>query len=156
MIGTLDEAHVHEIRQQQKEDEQSNLFDFSNDSEHTATTIAVVSKPNDTGITQVCDEFVPELGMPRRVLEDFQKLRAQLNEYNDVEEHNKAYEKCDLDRKYAEYLASSKVAQKSVSEIVRRLEEGEDITLVCFEKHPKKCHRHVLKEHIASQVEGRV
>lgn len=153
MTGTLRETHVHELRQQQQTSDQSNLFDFAESSEHTPASIAVVSKPNDTGILDVCDEHMPELGMPPRVLADFQKLRSRMSEHSRVEEHNKAYDHCRLDEKYRERLRTNSKADAAVREIAERLRDGEDITLVCFEKSPKQCHRHVLKNRIESEVE---
>lgn len=149
MVGELDEVYLSELREENKETPQQSLFDFSEDSgKHSeATTIAVISKPNETGVLDLTDEFMPSLGMPAPVLTDFQKLRGQMNEMSHVEEHNKAFEKCDLENKYRDHLFSDE-AQEKVDEIIERLHNGEDITLVCFEKSPKKCHRHVLKEHI--------
>lgn len=152
MVGELNEAYLSELREEDADEDQQSLFDFSDDSQHTATTIAVVSKPNDTGILEHTDEYMPHLGMPRSVLDDFQKLRAQMNEMSATQEHNKAYEKLDLDRQYREHLRSHQGAQLAMKEIVNRLRDGEDITLVCFEKEPKKCHRHILMEFIENEL----
>lgn len=143
MTGTLDEAYLTELQERELPEGQQSLFE---DYEHTASTIAVVSKPTG-GITDVCDEFLPELGMPVAALEEFQKVRAQMdNGYGDA--HNKAFDELNMASRYRNHLKLDSGAQDAVSDIVRRLSEGEDITLVCFEKAPKRCHRHILKDHI--------
>lgn len=149
MIGQLDETYLTALQQQ--DDTQSSLFDYSED-EDPQTNIAVVIKPNETGILDVVDEWRPALGMPNWKLTEFQKLRANMNEINSVQAHNKAYERLDLDETYKSHLRFNTQAQKRVNELIERLHDGEDITLVCFEKPPKKCHRHVLKEHIENRL----
>jgi len=148
MVGKLDEAYLTELQQRQRPEGQQSLFE---DYKHSATAIAVVTAPTG-GIVEICDEFMPELGMPRSVLDDFQKLRSQMNEVSGVKEHNKAYERCDLDSEYRTYLKLNSDAQEAVESVVNRLESGESITLVCFEKSPKRCHRHVLKEEIEKRL----
>lgn len=153
MTGELTDTYLSELQQTSTDTSQRRLMDFTEANKHTPTSIAVVSKPGDTGILDACDEYIPELGMPERVLTDFHRLRAQMNEYSSVAAHNKAYEKLGLDQKYRNYLEVYEPAQRAVDELVERLARGEDITLVCFEKEPKKCHRFVLREHIETQLQ---
>lgn len=153
MTGTLDDTHLNALEQEQNiQGRRTTLFDYAANDAVDATTIAVVSKPNDTGILEACDEHMPALGMPDDLLEEFQHLRSRVNEYTDEKEHNTAYERLELDRKYREYLKDDETAQRAVQEVVDRLQNGEDITLVCFEGPNKQCHRHVLKEHLRNQL----
>lgn len=141
MVGELAEIDYHSLRQQHESD-QSSLDDWT---EFDETFVAVVSKPRDTGIDEICDEHWPELGMPEWALTRFWQTRAGYRTNSAVDNpHNKAYNDCDLDGIYYNYLHESREAQKRVSETVERLESGENITLVCFEGDGEHCHRHLL------------
>lgn len=151
MIGHLDETYLTAL-QKKHDAQQSNLFDYSvNESNHTR--IAVVSEPNDTGILEVTDEYIPELGMPARKLNEFRRLREAYNERDPVKKHNKAFIKCNMGEAYESWVKYNTEAREEFDKLAERLREGEDITLVCFEKPPKKCHRHVLKRLLEERVE---
>lgn len=150
MTGTLRETHLHDLRQQSTPD-QSSLFDYSNNEEND-TKIAVVSDPNDTGILEHTDEHMPELGMPRWKLDEFRKIRSGFNEVDPVKAHNRAYTRLDLDDVFESHVEHHTEAKSSIEEIVKRLREGENITLVCFEGKKKNCHRHKLKEIIEEKL----
>jgi hypothetical protein len=151
MTGTLDETYLSALEEDSQPEDQSSLFDFSeNESNHT--TIAVVRKPNDTGILDATDEFMPSLGMPSHALGDFQYVREGFNSKDPVERHNKAFIKCGLDQAYRSHLRYNDDAKERMEEIEQRLRDGEDITLVCFEKPPKKCHRHILIEFLEQRM----
>lgn len=151
MTGTLDETYLTALQKEQQPEAQSSLFDYSKN-ENNHTTIAVVSAPNDTGILEATDEFMPELGIPSHALKDFQYIRESFNEKDPVKKHNKAFLKCGLESAYRSHLRYNTDAQDALEEIEQRLRDGEDITLVCFEKPPKKCHRFILKEFIEQRM----
>lgn len=151
MSGKLDETYLTALQKSDPPAEQSSLFDYS-DSDSNHTTIAVVSKPNNTGILEATDEFMPELGMPSHALSDFQYLRESFNAKDPVERHNKAFLKAGLESAYESHLKYNDDAQQAMGEIEQRLRDGEDITLVCFEKPPKKCHRYILKNFIEKRM----
>jgi hypothetical protein len=113
----------------------------------------VVSDPNDTGILEATDEFYPELGMPSHALNEFRYIRESYNAKNPVRKHNEAFIKANLDGAYTSHLQFNEEAQQAVEEIAERVVNGEDITLVCFEKPPKKCHRYILQDHIRKRVD---
>jgi uncharacterized protein YeaO (DUF488 family) len=48
--------------------------------------------------------------------------------------------------RYLEEIGSSKEAQSDIDSICEKLEEGNDITLYCYEKPSDNCHRHILAE----------
>lgn len=150
MTGTLDETYLKAL-EDEEDAGQSSIFSYTEEgSNHTR--IAVVSKPNNTGILELTDEFMPSLGMPMHLLTDFQSIKFARSENPSVEDHNKAFTKCDLEEGYRSHLEYNTEAQERLEEIENRLREGEDITLVCFEKPPKKCHRHILKDVIEKRM----
>lgn len=150
MTGSLSETDYASLREKEEDDQQS-LSAFSNG--ESSTTIAVVRKPRDTGIEEVCDEWMQDLGMPEYALKKFWDLRAGYRTNSAVDNPNdKAYEDALLDARYKRHLQDSDEAQAAIDAIVRRLEDGEDITLVCFEPNGRKCHRHLLKHIIEKRV----
>lgn len=153
MDTKISETYLSDVHSRSKENNQQTLSEYNNnDIEDLGTTIAVVSDP--TGqITEVCDEFIPELGMPEDELNNFRFTRSSLDIEDDIKRHNKAVEKVELEKKYKSYLNSDSNAQEEIDKICKRIEQGENITLVCFEKKPKWCHRHILVEYIRERVD---
>jgi len=152
MSGELGETNFYHLRETHDPD-QLQLSDYC--STTGETTVAVVREPNDTGITEVCDEWMQELGMPRDVLEDFWEVRGEYRRNDAIRgASNRAYGVCRLDERYEEYIRDSAEAQARVDEIVERLESGEDITLVCFEGEGQACHRYRLIDMINSRLES--
>lgn len=150
----IKETYLSDVHSRSKDNNQQTLSEYNNDNgvDDLGTTIAVVSDP--TGqITEVCDEYIPELGMPEDELNNFRFIRSNLDIDDDIKRHNKAAEKVELERKYKSYLNSDSNAQKRIQEICERLKDGENITLVCFEKDPKWCHRHILVDYIRSKID---
>lgn len=149
MVGELTETHYETIKEQYESDQQQ-LSVYCNNS---PTTIAVVSLPRDTGIDDACDEWMPELGMPERHLTRYWKYRSGFVTNSAVDDAAKrAYSEARLDHYYEQYVSSSETAQEAISAIVSRLNDGEDITLVCFEDSNTACHRHLLKEIIETRL----
>lgn len=151
MTGSIDTASLSEV-ESKHDSGQSSLFDYG-EKEDPKSYIAVVSQPNDTGILDVVDEHIPELGMPDRKLNEFRKLREGYNTQDPVEAHNKAYVKCDLDSAFESHVQFNEKAREAINRIADRVEHGEDIVLVCFEQSPKRCHRHKLQELIENEIE---
>jgi len=147
MSGDLTETHIRALTDNA---DQSSLSDFDNSG--GVTTIAVVTDPK-PHIIEHTDELMKPLGMPEDALNDFRKLRKMLNYHDHIEEHNSAYEKCNLDAKYWAYLEGSDKAQNCVDQIVSRIQSGEDIALVCFEPPNKHCHRTTLMGFIRREVD---
>lgn len=116
--------------------------------------IGVVSRPTEK-IQKVTDQIMPALGMPDTWLEKYLQKRSQYR-LNDgiTEPGDTAYTDLELDSRYREYVQESSEAQACIDEIIARLESGEHITLVCFEKSGKKCHRHVLLDMIRERCES--
>lgn len=150
MTGVLRETYYDKIKEDYQS-EQSRLSAFyENDS---PTTIAVVREPRDTGIEELCDEWWPELGMPKRHLERFWSYRSGFRTNSAVDNPtHRAYKEARLDYHYDRHVRTSDDAQKALSALVSRLENGEDVTLVCFEKPAEPCHRHKLVEIIRTRV----
>lgn len=151
MTGSLDTASVSEV-ESKHDSGQSSLFDYG-EKDDPKTYVAVVSQPNDTGILDVTDEWMPELGMPDRKLNEFRRLREGYNTHDPVEAHNKAYVKCDLDSAFESHVTFNEEAADKIEELAERVRSGEEVVLVCFEQSPKRCHRHKLKELIEEEIE---
>lgn len=152
MAGSVKQMYLSELHQHSVGDSQSTLESFgTTETEAIGTTIAVVSDPTG-GILDVTDEYIQELGMPDDYLNALRKQRQSING-TDEEKHNQAIEKLNLESKYQEYLETNTTAQKEVNRLVKRVQDGETITLVCFEKEPKWCHRFILQNYIQEKLD---
>ncbi|AGM11410.1 hypothetical protein M199_gp256 [Halogranum tailed virus 1] len=150
MTGRLKQACFHTLSDKH-DPNQATLQNYGADCNETK--IAVVRKPNDTGILDVTDEWTPVLGMPEKYLKKFWKRRSEYRMNSAIDEPgDRAYEDLDLDEKYVEYIRNSDEAQRAIDDLVRRLRTGESITLVCFERENEHCHRHVLLDMIAKRA----
>lgn len=151
MTGSLQESH-HEAVKEQYESEQLQLSSFSDTA--SATTIAVTSRPND--LERYCDEVMEELGMPEKHLKRYWSYRSGFQTNSAVNNPAKrAYEEARLDHYYRQHIKRSEKAQKALSQLVRRLRDGEDLTLVCFEKPTEPCHRYLLVDLIESRLSSK-
>lgn len=149
MAGVLRETYYDAVKENY-ESEQKCLSAFCED--NSPTTIAIVRLPRDTQIEQYCDEWMPELGMPEKHLRRFWQYRSGFRTNSAVDNPiERAYSEARLDYHYGRYIRTSDEAQKALSAIVRSLNDGEDVTLVCFERRSDACHRHYLKELIESR-----
>lgn len=148
MTGSLQESHYEAVR----EDFQSSQLQLSDfDDSDGATTIAVTTEPKDLGV--FCDEVREELGMPERHLKRYWAYRSGFATNSAVDNPaERAFEEARLDHYYRRHIQTSDEAQESLSELVSRLRDGEDITLVCFEKPHEPCHRHILIELIEARL----
>lgn len=154
MVDSLNETYLSDVHSRTTDEEQTSFEEFidEDDQDKLGTTIAVVSDPTG-GITEVCDEYVPELGMPENELNNFRAVRSSMDFEDDLKCHNKAVDATNIDEKYREHITTDKDAVEEIKNIAERLNNGEVITLVCFEKSPKWCHRHMLKEEIIKKAE---
>lgn len=153
MVGDVSEQSFASLKDS-IESEQTHLSSFG--SAQSPTTIAVVRAPRDTGIDDLCDEWIPELGMPKWALERFWEFRSGYRTNTAVDNPTqRAWNDAKLDYHYRNYLNSSEEAQAALQLIVDRLYSGEDITLVCFEERPDPCHRHILLERIENLLDAR-
>lgn len=153
MAGSLKESDYAAVRESH-DPEQVSLLDYGSSG---STTIAVVRKPGDTGIDEVCDEWWPELGMPEDALDDYWKIRGEYNRNQFVssdEAANRAFAEADLRERFDRYVRENEDAQRRMDEVIARLEDGSDITLVCFESGGKKCHRHILMDMLERRREA--
>lgn len=134
------------------ESDQLQLSDFGD--ADCSTKIAVTTQPKDLGT--FCDEVRPELGMPEKHLKRYWNYRSGFRTNSAVDNPaERAYEEARLDHYYRRHVQASDEAQDALSELVSRLRDGEDITLVCFEKPHEPCHRHILIELIESRLSGK-
>lgn len=115
------------------------------------TLVGVVRKPT-RWFSGAVDENIPALGPPADLLSETKTRHEDLKMqgFCDEEAHNAAWDACDFETRYREYLTSEE-ATEALDDFRSRLESGEHLTLVCFENTAKKrCHRTILRE----QLEG--
>ena len=153
MTGSLEESHYEVVRDEYESDQRS-LSDFSV-TQDSPTRIAVVSKP--TGdIRTYCDEWMPSLGMPEKYLKRYRQYLAGYKTNSAVDDpYERAWIDAGLEKEYLRHIRSSDEAQNALSELVCRLNDGEDVTLVCYEKPGEPCHRHLLIELIESRLSSK-
>lgn len=155
MSGTIQETYLSDLHDQRTREDQSTLeaFGVSNndESDNLGTVIAVVSDPTG-GILDASDEFIQELGMPDEYLNALRVTRGEIDGEDGIEQHNRAVSELKLEEKYKSYLQNNDSAQSEVARLTSRIQDGETITIVCFEKPPKWCHRFVLKARIEDNL----
>lgn len=144
--------YLAEVHRQNRSEDQAALSQYVNQDEQDVTTIAVVRDPTG-GIVEATDEFMPELALKLRHLNEMRSVRNELSIDDTVKRHNRAVEMTDLEEKYKKHLKSDKDAREKINELKNRVESGENIAVVCFEKPPKWCHRHMLRDHIEELVD---
>jgi hypothetical protein len=151
MAPRLNEASIDSLSEQH--DPQQHTFDTFGVSSD-ATFIGVVSKPTEE-MKELTDEIMPCLGMPEKYLSKFLKRRSEYRMNSAIDNPtNRAYDDLELDDKYTEHVRDSEKAQSAIASLVSRLDDGEEVTLVCYEESHQRCHRHLLMEMIDSRSES--
>jgi uncharacterized protein YeaO (DUF488 family) len=119
-----------------------------------ATPVGVVRRPTGWFRTLVAENH-PELGPPEALLSEVKERHEALAARGMCDEgaHNAAWEETRFAERYREYLERSDEAEQTVADLARRIEDGEDLVLVCFEGENKRCHRHQLREHLHERLE---
>ena len=91
-----------------------------------------------------------ELAPSKKLLDDFNGLKRtyeQLYSKGSVKAHNTAWDRIQYADRFKVEIYSRPTAIKRLREIAKRALK-EDVYLVCYEKHPKRCHRMLLIEYI--------
>lgn len=80
-----------------------------------------------------------------KLIAELKKKDAQLQKQgmDDVKSHNAAFKEVKFEQKFTRKIKNDPQAMKLLQEI-KDLSKKEDVYLVCYEKPPKKCHRHIL------------
>lgn len=114
-----------------------------------AVKIGVVRRPTRWFYPHV-DHNRPELGPPPELLDDFQERHDALTaRLGDAEAHNQAWADVEYDRRYLDYLNTSREATDALDEVRGLLDDGEDVVLVCYENtDEKRCHRTLLRDRL--------
>lgn len=121
-----------------------------------AVRLGVVRRPTPWFYAAV-DENVPALAPPADLLDDAKDRQADLEAdgLDDAAAHNAAMEDVDFDARYLAYLDESGEAQAALDDLRDRLEDGDDVALVCYENTDhKRCHRTLLREHVERAFPG--
>lgn len=119
-----------------------------------ATLVGVVRRPTGWFRTTV-DENYPALGPPSDLLDEFKQRHEDFKMQGMCDEgaHNAAWDEVGFADRYRSHLTDAEEAQEAVGELTDRLREGEQLVFVCFENtEQKRCHRTLLKEHLAAQL----
>lgn len=113
-----------------------------------ATLVGVVRRP--TGwFHAAVDENCPALGPPAALLDEFQDRVEDLKRQGLCDEgaHNAVWEEVDFEARYRRHLRGD--GAEALDALRRRVRDGEDLVLVCYENTDKKrCHRTVLAERV--------
>jgi hypothetical protein len=114
--------------------------------EHVA---GVVRKPT-PWFHGAVDENYPELGPPAALLEETKQREEDLKSRGicDAEALNVAWEDTDFADRYREYVRNAEDVAATLAGFRERLDDGQDVVLVCYEGDGKRCHRHLLVEHL--------
>ena len=118
------------------------------------TRVGVVRKPAPWFHAAV-DENVPELGPPASLLESVQEAESDLKMQGLCAEgaHNAAWDQVGFEATYREHLETDPDARAALAALESRLEDGESLTLVCYENTAKKrCHRTVLRDVLENRL----
>lgn len=138
MAGTLDDTYVAAL--------QHELVSVP----EKALKLGVVRRPTPWFYAEI-DDNRPELGPPEELLEAFKNRYETLQDQGlaEARAHNTALADINYDERYLTYLDQSAQAQQAIETIRERLNNGEDVVLVCYENTEKKrCHRTLLLERI--------
>ncbi len=104
----------------------------------------------------VVDENVPALGPPGDLLDAVKDRQAELEDsgVRDVAAIRQAWDDADFAAGYRVYLDEDPEAAAALEALAGRVEDGEDVALVCYESPEKPCHRHLLRERLAERVDA--
>jgi len=119
------------------------------------TLVGVVRAP--TGwFHAAVDENRPELGPPAALLEATKQRAEELQLQGLCEEgaHNAAWDETNVESRYLAHLDADDAAQRALDGLARRVADGEDIVLVCFEGDRKRCHRTLLQERLRERIDA--
>ena len=121
--------------------------------EGDGTLVGVVRRPAGW-FHALVDENVRALGPPEPLLDEMKELTETLKLDGMCEEgaHNAAWEECDFTARYREYLDDNPAANTATADLLARVRNGEDITLVCFEAEGKWCHRRHLRDRLRDRL----
>jgi uncharacterized protein YeaO (DUF488 family) len=101
------------------------------------------------GIQKYIDENWSALAPPTELLHEFKDTADEIG-------HNEAVEAVDFRSRYRGHLTGTAQVMK-VNNIIRELEAGRDVWLVCYENTDDKfCHREVLAENIRDRQKREV
>nr|WP_283102414.1 DUF488 family protein [Haloplanus sp. XH21] len=116
--------------------------------------VGVVRRPTGWFRTSVNENY-PELGPPENLFDEFKQRHEDFKMQGLCDEgaHNAAWVEGGFEDWYRSHLSDTAEAQEAVAELTARLQDGEQLVFVCFENtDQKRCHRTLLKEHLAAQL----
>ncbi|RBI59401.1 hypothetical protein DMJ13_22545 [halophilic archaeon] len=119
-----------------------------------ATLVGVVRRPTGWFRTTI-DENISTLGPPTELLDEFKQRHEDFKMQGLCDEgaHNAAWDEVEFEDQYRSHITEDTDSHKATIELADRLRAEEQLVLVCFENtDQKRCHRTLLKEHIAEQL----
>lgn len=120
-----------------------------------ATLVGVVRRPPGW-FSETVDENIVALGPPGDLLDETERVETDFKMAGMCEEgaHNAAWEDVNFADRYRAYLDDSSDAATALAGLVARVEDGEDVALVCFEGDAKRCHRQLLKARLEDRLDA--
>jgi len=100
------------------------------------------------------DENYPDLGPPADLLEETKQREEDMKAQGmcATGAANAAWEELDFADRYRDYVAESGAVEAALGTLEARLEDGQDVVLVCYEGEDKRCHRHLLRDRLAARL----
>lgn len=95
-----------------------------------------------------------ELAPAEELFKEFKAREAALKKrgLGPAEAHNRAFEEVRYEERFRKQILGSPKAVERLKQIAKEARKR-DIYLICYEKQPKRCHRHLLVE-MAREVGG--
>jgi hypothetical protein len=87
-----------------------------------------------------------EIAPPEDLFNDFDKAKKRLEKEfgkGSMEAHNEAFQDCNYERRFREYIIRNPSALKKLEQISKE-SLSKDISLACYERTAKACHRRIL------------
>lgn len=149
--GSIDDMSIVEARRARSSD-QSRLSSFDG----KTTYIAIVRSISDR-MERVVDYADSRLSPPKKLFWQWYDTRESYMDDGTPKTvaHNRAFEDVRYEQRFRSYLEHNRDAQQAIKEIVDRMEDGENVVLVCYCTGDRACHRTIVREYVEDAWERR-
>ncbi|WP_435098499.1 DUF488 domain-containing protein [Halarchaeum sp. P4] len=111
----------------------------------TGTVLAVVRRPHDF-INDATERNIRTLAPSEDLLTAYKQVEEAAENDGERLPAKVAWESVSFEPRYRRRLQNHVDANRALSKLRNRLRNGETLTLVCWEKNPRWCHRRVLAD----------
>lgn len=141
---SLEQARKNSVSQQ------SRLGSFGSDE---GTTYVGIANADREDYLDAVDETEERLAPPDELFWQWYNTRQRMMDEGQLERnaHNEALEAVNYFERFEEYLNGAD-AQAALAQITKRIQDGEEIVLVCYCGEGKQCHRHPVAERISARL----